>query len=191
MKTFVGLAICFLIGSSCLIAQNLGKESPGKKWKLKKIGVSVGTDQDMIQGMDHEHFLNQIKGDAPLLYEGLSFEEGTFSSFQCENPQITLNLVFQPNSQKNMEVSFAAFGVWNRIDAASYSNGGYSWDTSDPNYAYLNFNSYSDAAGLQSSIDFFHPIGNWLRLYAGGGTALEFSFNRDLDIYGQNVFCYS
>ncbi|MEM6628929.1 MAG: hypothetical protein AAF694_04620 [Bacteroidota bacterium] len=188
MKTFVGLALSFLVGSTFLFSQTLDTNTQNKSWKLKKLGISLGSDQDMIMGMDHAHFLNQIRGNAPQIYEGLTFEEGTYSSFQCENPQISLNLVFLPNPQKNMEVSFIAFGIWNRIDAANYYNGVNSWDTSDPGFAHLSFDSSSDAVGLQSSIDFFYPVGNWLRLYAGGGTALEYSFNRDLNITGQNVF---
>ncbi len=186
MKTCISVFLCLFLASFSLFAQQLNPSSSLGKWKITKFGVSAGTDRDMVQGMDPEHFVQQIQGEAPTLYDDLTFDGSFSDSYICENPTIRLNLTFLPNPEKNFEVNFAAFGVWDRIDEAVYYTGDSPWSYNAEG-PYLRFSSISNAVGLEGTASFFKPIGNWMRLYVGGGTQLEYSFNRDMYIEGRNV----
>lgn len=155
------------------------------KWTIKKFGISLGFDRDMLRGMDHTYFLSTARGETNFNYENLNLKKDFMGSMACENPHIRLNLTLLPPAMRNTELNLALVGIFNRIDYISYESPDKDW--SDPGYQYLSFDANTNEIDLEASLLKRMPLGRSGNFYLGGGTNLGVSFAGNLYVSGNNV----
>jgi len=158
-----------------------------KKLKLKKVGIQMGVEQDLILGdkMSHKYF-NSLVND-PNLNSALENRiDANFSKYSgvCENPHIQINLAYQL-PKPNHELHFNVLGVFNRVDGIYYNR----LSSNTANYDYLNYDLYSSELGLEVNYVLkkeLQLIKNvlGLNLYASGGANTGFQFENYLTISG-------
>ena len=168
------LCICVL----AMIGQLAISQTTTKKWKLKKIGLSVGFDRDMINNMDHSMFAKAIKGDTHLDFENITFGKEDVQSMICENPNIRLEATLLPPFKVNSEIRFSLNFIQDRIDAINY------WDKQGSS---LYFDTNTDELSAEASLLFKLPLGRSFHLYGGPGMNIGKTFGTTACISGQNV----
>lgn len=177
------LLVCLCAFTTQLSAQNFFNLG---NWKIKKVGVNLGMDMDMLTNISEDYFLGLVSG-APN-YDYSEFEFNTENVYQevCENPNIRMEMTLVSPDFKGVEWRFGANAIINRIDAITYTNhdGYYNFTNSQ----YLNFNSYGHEVSLESTVlksySFLYDI---FRIHGGIGTNVGYAFGNSLDIYGSGV----
>jgi len=106
---------CCMLASSSLAAQRLGIGG----FKLKKVGASIGQDQDMLGDMSASYFLSTARsGDLKNDYSQLDLLPSDTYSMVCENPHLRLNVTWEHDRFSNLE-----FGTnSNYLTINQYSN---------------------------------------------------------------------
>ena len=151
-------------------------------WQIKKAGIHLGMDMDMLsQGLNHEYFFSMSKDKPNNDFTSMSFDDGSMYSMVCENPNIRLEMSLVSPYFKNTEWRFALNTIINRIDAISYYNSdGYG------NSDYLSFNSYGNELSLESVLLKSIPFMKVFEIHGGVGTNIGFSFGNSLSVYGSS-----
>ena len=150
-------------------------------WKVKKYGISVGMDQDMISGLSHTYLMNTVKGSSDFQYENIPFGEEDLFSMTCENPNIRAEVTLLPPRMRNTELRLAVAGMFNRVDAVTFRV----QDGQD--YRSLSFDSYTNEIALEGALLKRLTILNTFNLYGGVGMNLGVSFDGSMYVDGQNL----
>lgn len=175
-----------MIAVAGLHAQDIGvSNAVQKKFKLKKIGVTLGYDSDQIRGLGHEQLLSQAKGTLGFDASAMNFEERDLMSMVCENPNITGELAFA-TPIKNTELRVGLSAMFNRVESVFYRN---SFTKPDGTVTdrYLGVHARQNEVALDVSLHKYIPVTRWFNIYGGVGTQLGKSFNNEMDISGFNL----
>jgi hypothetical protein len=155
------------------------------KWKLKRISLTMGQDQDMLRGMDSGYFMQGVSERSIYNFDNLPVEEEYVQSMTCENPQLRLTFSLLPPNLKNTEIQVSAMGIFNRIDAVHMATPTELQD--EYGYQTLNFDLTTHEFGLETSILKRLPIGRTMNIYLGGGGNVGYITGGNLCTYGQNL----
>ena len=158
------------------------------KWKVKSAGISLGSDQDMLMGMDHGYFVSIMKGQSEYDYSNLDMDRAQVGSMICENPHIRLNLTLLVPGMKNTELNLALVGIAGRIDYVNYITEGLDWNDWDhPDFKTLTFDLTSDEIDLELGFLKRLAVGKGLNFYGGLGTNLGVTLKSRLSVSGYNI----
>lgn len=174
------LTICFILISISLIGQS--------GLVIKKIGISVGSDEDLIRDLDYSYMLSTAKGIEQSQYAGLNFAPQDLYGGVCENPNISVELTLGVPGLSFADLNVAATGMFNRYDGVYYDSRK-SFDSFD-SHEYLSINSYNSEFNLEVSLIKGIPILNFLNVYVGAGTNMGYSFGHNVQLDGialQNI----
>ncbi|MEL6865877.1 MAG: hypothetical protein AAFP19_15735 [Bacteroidota bacterium] len=178
MKRLNALLILSLLFLSTAFAQ----QSFIGGWQLGKIGISFGGDQDMIRDLNHSYLLSTIDGPTVHDYSNLNFEEGDLSSMVCDNTHTRLTMAFTPPSVRNTEIRMSIVHIGDRVDAVSFN--GYDDEGAQRN---LHFNLYSSEIAFEAVALKRASVGRRLHFYGGMGTNTGYSYDNELEVYGDNL----
>jgi len=161
--------------------------------KIKKFGISWGQDQDRMPGLSSQMLLDKTDsriGQEVQPFLG-SFQSSEFpnSSGFCENSNIRVSLVLEPQGLKNVELHTSGVLLFGRRD------GVYFWDNSDNRHSSLNISLYGNEVALESvllkRVPVFGFLGKeFLNLYGGVGSNLGYHYGNRMsvsyysDVYG-------
>lgn len=157
-----------------------------KNLKLKRVGINLGAEKDLITGniMSHNYF-NSLVDHQSLNADFERFVDTNFSKYSgvCENPHIRINLAYElPKANRELNLSF--IGVFNRIDGVYYDR-----QNNSNGYEYLSYDMYSNEFALEASYVFkkeLNLVQNifGLNLYGLVGTNLGYQFNNVVTVNG-------
>lgn len=153
-------------------------------WKLKRIGVFLGQDQDMLSTMNHGYFLSSLRNEPGFDFSNINATEAHTYSMLCENPHLRLNMVFQNQKHPNLELGASVVGIFDRIDEIHYATPNTAWG--DPDRQQLRFTQYGNEIALESTLGYRLQAGPFALtgiVGANGG----YHFGNYLDIQGQNI----
>ena len=124
MKHFTLLLIASLL-TTTLTAQMMTEDlysSPvtTKKWKIKTIGFTSGTDYDMLKELDGDLLLNSTTDPVKMDLSDMPLGEERLYEMICENPRFSLQLSLEPHYNSRHELRFETNIVWDRIDQVEY-----------------------------------------------------------------------
>lgn len=180
MKNVLTVALATLL-TCALSAQNL---STPTEWKLRKFGISFGSDLDMIQGLDYAYMMQTGKGNNASVYNNVSFADQNYYTAVCENPNIRITAALDVPGLKNTELNMALVGIFNRYDGVFYYAEDAEIVEQTGGFRYLSINSITNEMGLESSITKRLSLFNFFNLYGGIGTNLGYSFDGAMEISG-------
>jgi len=183
MKNVLLVAIATLFSCS-LSAQSLPIPT---KWKVKKFGVSVGVDRDMIKDLDY-HYLLQTTNNRNLdRFQNLDVDQDNYFGGVCENPQFRITATLEVPGLRNTELNVGLQGTTGRYDGVYYYNYNQDGTPKPDGYEYLSVSTMTSEIGLESSITKRASLG-FLNFYAGGGTNLGYSGGGVMNVSGhQNI----
>lgn len=183
MKNVLLVAFATLLSYS-LFSQNLPIPT---KWKVKKIGVSLGVDQDMIKNIDYHYMIKTTHNRNLHRFQNLEINEEDYYAGVCENPQFRIMVALEVPGLKNTELNVGIQGVFGRYDGVYYNNYDHNGDPKPDGYEYLSVTSMTSELGFESSITKRVSLG-FLNLYGGAGTNLGYSFGGYMNVSGhQNI----
>lgn len=153
---------------------------------IKKIDVVAGNEQDMLNDMGADYFMNQIE-DPNFSLSGMNLEDRDIISGVCENPHWRFGLTLAVPGKSGLEWRNAVVWMPNRIDAVTYrtedySNNGDYWSYADGDY--VNFSQTQSEIALESALtlNLIH-IGPF-NLYGGVGSNAGFTYDNRLYVHG-------
>lgn len=154
--------------------------------KVKKFGIALGQDWDMLPGLSAESLLaktNESLSDeiTPLF----DLSNGYQYSSACDNPNIRLSLVLEPQFCNNIELHTSGVFIFNRMDAV------YLYDNSDRGYRNLSIISHGNEIDLEGVLIKKVPVLgflNWkfMNLYGGIGANAGYQFGNYLSVWGSD-----
>jgi len=145
--------------------------------KIKKVGISLGQDWDMLPGLSKDMLLSKTDGSmADALSPLFDLDDSYQYSGTCENPNIRASLVLEPQRWSNVELHTSGVFIFNRIDAIYMS------DSDDEGYSYADIEMRSNEIGLEGVLLKRVPVFGWdaLNLYGGVGTNAGYQFGNRL-----------
>lgn len=171
----LALCCCVLAGSS-LSAQRL--QIGG--FKLKKVGASIGQDQDMLGEMSASYFLSTARdGDLQNDYSQMDLLPSDTYSMICENPHLRLNATWEHERFSNLEFGTNLLLITGRIDAMEFRNEDYS--------NYLVIDQYSNEIAFEPTLGWRMGKGPFnLTAIVGGNVGYHWG---NMDIYGNVEVC--
>ena len=182
MKNLLLLILAILL-TTPLFSQNLPIPT---KWKIKKIGISLGVETDMISNLDGNYLINIGKNVSATLPDGTILND--MYGGVCENPHLRITLALEVPNLKNTELQVGLNAFFNRYDGAYY----YGENFFNPELGhyesdYISVDLFSHELGLEGALVKRLNIGNFLNLYGGVGTNLGYSIGDELNISGSNL----
>jgi len=155
--------------------------------KVKKFGISLGTDWDMLPGLSKETLM--AKADGRLTDELTPFfdlENSSQYSASCDNPNFRLSLVLEPQQWKNVELHTSGVFIFNRIDAVHLR------DHDDNGYSNLNFSLHGNEIGTEAVLLKKVPVLGFmnlkfLNLYGGIGANAGYQFGNYISASASDV----
>ena len=147
---------------------------------LQNISISMGTEQEVLRGLEAKSITDQVKGDLRFDYDNMEFGTDDIYSMACENPTFRIGTTM-PLKGNGLSLYTGANVIWNRYDGAYYRTNENSADQST-----LHFSSWTNEVSLESSLlkKISLPLFN---LYLGAGANVGYSFGGSATIEGQNV----
>lgn len=179
MKNVLLLAGALLLCTS-ILAQNLPTPT---KWKIRKIGVSFGTDMDMVNGMDFDYIMASAKGLDNSQYKNVEFQSDMFAGV-CENPNIRVFAALDVPGLKNTELNLGLSAVFNRYDGVYYHTEDVETAIINNEFDYLSVHTMTSELALEGSLAKRVTLLNFLNLYGGVGTNIGYTFSGDMTISG-------
>jgi len=94
----------------------------------------------------------------------------------CENPNLRVSLVLEPQRWSNVELHTSGVFIFNRVDEV------YMQDYDNKGYSYADISMYSNEIGLEGVLLKKVPVFGWkaLNLYGGIGTNAGYQFGNEL-----------
>ena len=144
--------------------------------KIKKFGISIGQDWDMLPGLSKETLM--AKADGRLTDELSPFfnlENSSQYSASCDNPNFRLSLVLEPQGLSNVEFHTSAVFIFKRIDAVHL------YDNDDSGYSNLSLSLHGNEIGTEAVLIKKVPVLGFmnlkfLNLYGGVGANAGYQF---------------
>ncbi len=177
------LTVLILLLTTPLFSQNLPVPT---KWKIKKIGVSLGIERDMISNLDGNYLIDIGKNVSATLPNGTKLDN--MYGGVCENPHIRLTVALEVPHLKNTEFQLGVNAFFNRYDGAYYWGDNF-FDSVTEYYDadYISVDLFSHELGLEAALVKRLSFGSFLNLYGGVGTNLGYSIGDELHISGNNL----
>ncbi len=175
MKTLMMTVMAFLVTGS-MMAQDLAIPT---MWKVRKIGITMGGEVDMLGSMNNEYLLSTAKGTENSAFNtgAESAKDLDFYGGVCENPHIRLTAALEMPGIRNAELNVSAIGVFNRMDGAYYHN--------RVDDTYISYTALSNEIALEAQFDKRFPVlNNKVNLYTGAGTNIGLNTGGRLSIDG-------
>jgi len=168
-KLLFTLSFLFLL-SATVSAQGLFGQ-----WKLSKIGVSNGSEQDMVRGMDYSYFADQIPDSEDFALRDESFDDSDFYDMACENPEFAVSLGLSNPRFPYWEWTNSIRYKFNRRDNVSYHsvNGVNSGGTG----RYVSFNGSHNELAFDTKLGRTITIVNGLNITPAIGSNLGIGHN--------------
>ena len=177
-KTLLSLLIC----ASFLTLQ--AQSFFGQNWKLKRVGVHIGQDQDMLSVMNYDYFIGSLRNSPGFDFSDIGATEQHTYSMLCENPHLRLNANFQHANIRELELGFSLVGIFDRIDEVVYATPGTNyWDEDRQE---LSFTQYGSEIAIEPTLSYRLQKGAWALTGVLGGNA-GYHFNNWLSINGRNI----
>lgn len=145
--------------------------------KVKKFGISLGQDWDMLPGLSKDMLLSKTDGSmAGNLSSLFDLDNSEQYSGTCENPNLRVSLVLEPQRWSNVELHTSGVFIFNRVDEV------YMQDYDNKGYSYADISMYSNEIGLEGVLLKKVPVFGWkaLNLYGGIGTNAGYQFGNEL-----------
>ncbi|MGB1217813.1 MAG: hypothetical protein ACPG5P_08040 [Saprospiraceae bacterium] len=152
-KSVLFILALFLIGIMNMDAQV----------RIKKVGIELGIDQDMIQGLNGNGLLDKTNDDFRSRISDSTLDNQFKYSGVCENPNIRLNVVLEPFFSPKVEIQTSLLVIWNRWDGMSYYN------DNARDYSNVNVDLFGKEIGVEGALVRRLDVVKWLHLYGGGG----------------------
>ena len=181
MKDLLLIIIAILL-TTPLFSQNLPVPT---KWKVKKIGISLGVERDMISSMDGQYLISIGKNVSTTLADGTTLND--MDSGVCENPHLRVTIALEVPRLKNIELQLGFNAFFNRYDGAYYHDDRFLNQGSYDDYDYVSVDLLSHELGLEVAMVKRLNIANFLNLYGGVGTNLGYSIGDELNINGNKL----
>ncbi len=151
------------------------------KFKVQKIGVSLGADQDRIHNMDSAYFMDQLEANQKIGFQDIDIDNYYLEGGICENPHARLSMTLAVPKVSKLEWTNSLVLMAGRIDGVSYEGKN---DLGDSQY--LTMRQTQDEIALESTMIYRHDLG-MMKLYGGAGTNLGVTFNNRINISATNV----
>ncbi len=173
----------FLLAALCTFAFVFQADA---QMNIKKFGISLGQDWDMLPGLSAETIAKKTNGRLSQDLESF-FDLSNSSQYSsaCDNPNVRLSLVFEPSRWKNVELHTSGVFIFNRMDAV------YLYDNDNYGYSDLNIILYGNEIGAEAVLlrkvplfGFFNQK-SW-NLYGGIGSNVGYQFGNYVSIRGHN-----
>jgi len=154
--------------------------------KVKKFGISLGQDWDMLPGLSTETLLAKTDGRlANDLSPFFDIDNSYQYSSACDNPNVRLSLVFEPQRWSNVELHTSGVFIFNRMDAV------YLYDYDDSGYRHLDIVSHGNEIDVEGVLLKRVPVLgflNWkaINLYGGVGANVGYQFGNYLSVWGSD-----
>jgi len=153
---------------------------------VKKIDVVAGNEQDRLNDMGADYFMNQIKNPNFTL-RNVEMSDQDIVSGVCENPHWRFGVTLVAPGLKALEWRNAIVWMPNRIDAVTYRTGDDDYWNNYQDSEYVNFSQTQSEIALESalSLNLIH-LGPF-NLYGGVGSNAGFSYDNTIYVSGSNV----
>lgn len=156
----------------------------GQQWKLKRVGVHLGQDQDMLSVMDYDYFISSLRTSPGFDFSDIGATERHTYSMLCENPHLRLNAGFQHAAIPELELGLSLVGIFNRIDEVVYATPGTNyWDEDRQE---LSFTQFGNEIAFEPTLSYRLQKGAWALTGVLGGN-VGYHFGNWLDIQGRNI----
>jgi len=149
---------------------------------VKKFGVSLGQDWDMLPGLSTDMLLrktdSRTAGDIqPFLNSANSYSSSGF----CENQNFRLTLVLEPQRWKNVELHTSGVFIFNRMDGVHF------YDSNENGYSNLDFTLHGNEVDVEAVLLKKVPVfgfldRQFLNLYGGIGTNFGYQFGNYMSV---------
>jgi len=171
------LSISFLFIFSSLFSQDYRMGS----FQVTKVNFSIGSDQDMLRGMNYNYFADQIPLDEEFQLRDYRFGKEDISNGYCENHNIAIGFTLKHDKFQNWE--------WRNTLAAMEERGdGVTYQTTERQ---IMFSSTQDEYALESVLLYAKQLPKGFKLYAGVGTNMGVSVNNEICVEGHGFFAKS
>jgi len=173
----------FVLGMLFLFITNANAQGLFGQWKVSKLGVSAGFEQDMIRGLDYSYFASQIPADREWALRDTEFDDSYYHDSVCENPEVALSLTLTNPRFKKWEWRNDIRYKYNRVDNVSYfedyqpDNGGY-WLRPIGNY--VDFDGRHRELAFETSIGRAITIVNGLNITPSLGSNFGYTRNNSV-----------
>lgn len=181
MKTIV--VLCLSVFTLGIFAQEpLTVEPQTKKWSLTKIGLNIGGDRDMLNGLSHQMLVEFMKDPLFVNVSDLNYSTAHVQNLVCENPAMTVSFSLEPKSASAQELRLAASFIFNKVDAVFFGK-----NTAQGNESDLTFKARTNEIDLEATylrkIKLIGPI----YTYLGAGANIGKTFNGKMRVQGKYV----
>jgi len=166
-----------------LIFTAYSQSAPGK-WMIKKVGISLGQDMDMIQNMDAEFMINSGKGTESSVFRDANFDPRFLEGGFCENPHIRAMVTLGLPGEDRFNVDMGVNAIFNRWDGLYYSNNNQIEGSEFAGFENLNISSMSNEVNFELTLNRQISIERWLTLYSGLGMNSGYAFGGELYLRG-------
>lgn len=150
--------------------------------KVKKIGIRLGIENDIIKNLDYEYMLSTAKGLELTDFADLEFSPKDYEKGYCENPNVSIDMTLGIPRWSSLDLNITASAVFNRYDGVRYRNNNRVEATRGSEY--LRISSYSREAAMELSLIKSYKVFNWWHLNAGAGTNLGYGFGDKVNVNG-------
>ena len=154
------------------------------QWRISGVQASFGQDRDMIHSMNHEYFMQTIKGNTQYDYADLNLDKSYAYSMLCENPHLRLALNLDHQSIPKLGMSLSMVGIFNRVDGINYGTPGKSWG--DEGYQDLDLDMYTNEIAIEPALS-YRLIDGKFSLTGGAGVNAGYVFGGNLNVSGYNL----
>jgi len=150
--------------------------------KVKKFGVSIGTDWDMLPGLSTDMLLKKTDSRTaqdiqPFLNSANFYQSSGF----CENQNFRLSLVLEPQRWKNVELHTSGVFIFDRMDGVHF------YDDDGNTTSNLNFTLHGSEIDVEAVLLKRVPVfgfldKKFLNLYGGIGSNLGYQYGNYMTV---------
>lgn len=150
--------------------------------KIKKFGISLGQDWDMLPGLSTDMLLRKTdkvtaENIQPFLNSAYSYQSSGF----CENNNVRVSLVFEPQRWKNVELHTSGVFLYDRNDGLHF------YDYNDDRTSNLSFTLHGSEIDMETVLLKKVPVfgfldKKFLNLYGGIGTNIGYQFGNYISL---------
>ena len=115
MKNLAFAVACLLI--SCTI---FGQDQSNKKWKVRALGITSGSDMDMLKKLDKDWLLNSSQSPVTMDLSQAPITDESLYEMICENPRLSLSVSLTPPHSDRHELRLEGSFIFDRIDQVEY-----------------------------------------------------------------------
>lgn len=150
--------------------------------KIKKFGVSIGNDWDMLPGLSTDMLLKKTDSRTaqdiqPFLNSANSYQSSGF----CENRNFRLSLVLEPQRWKNVELHTSGVFIFDRRDGMHF------YEYNGNSTSNLNFTLHGSEIDVEAVLLKRVPVfgfldRQFLNLYGGIGSNLGYQYGNYMSV---------